>query len=51
MVVPVTTIGGGAVPRRTAGTVAGHDMEPVPWVIVIETWYHLTSIMHLPRQS
>jgi hypothetical protein len=37
MVVPVTTIGSGTVPRRMAGTVAGHDMEPVPWVIVIET--------------
>jgi hypothetical protein len=39
MVVPVTTIGSGTVPRRMAGTVAGHDMEPIPWVIVIETWY------------
>jgi hypothetical protein len=39
MVVPVTTIGSGTVPRRMAGTVAGHDMEPIPWVIVIETRY------------
>ena len=39
MVVPVTTIGSGTVPRRMAGTVAGYDMEPMPWVIVIETWY------------
>jgi len=39
MVVPVTTIGSGTVPRRMAGTVAGHDMETIPWVIVTKTWY------------
>ena len=41
MVVPVTTIGSGTVRRRMAGTVAGHHMEPMPWVIVIETWYKM----------
>ncbi len=39
MVVPVTTIGIGTMPRRMAGTVAGHDMESIPWVVDIETWY------------
>ena len=39
MVVPVTTIGSCTVPRRMAGTVAGHDMKQIPWIIVIETWY------------
>lgn len=29
MVVPVTTIGSGTVPRRMAGTVTGDDLEPV----------------------
>ncbi len=39
MVVPVTTIGSGTVLRRMAGTVAGRDMEPIPWIVAIDTWY------------
>jgi hypothetical protein len=39
MAVPVTTIGGGTVPRRMAGTVAGHDMGAGSMGQVIETWY------------